>query len=156
MGIREVQENGQVRPEAIVQSSNGEDQLDRAGHEILGLLQRAASVAEKNSQHALGIAHKLSLELRAAEDHIKKLEAELQYYRERSSRAEEWLRQISAQIETQFPAPVVEAAVAKEPPREQSREQPRELPRQNGPDPYAAKPNGPEAYAPKKSDRRRT
>lgn len=141
MGIREVQENGQVRPEAIAASPN-EDQLDRAGQEILGLLQRAAGIAEKNSQHALGIAHKLSLELRAAEDHIKKLEAELQYYRERSSRAEEWLRQISAQIEVQFPAPVVEAA--KEPPR------------QNGPEAYASKQNGPEAYAPKKSDRRRT
>jgi hypothetical protein len=143
VGIREVQENGQGRPEAIVASSNGEDHLDRAGQEILGLLQRAAAVAEKNSQHALGIAHKLSLELRAAEDHIKKLEADLQYYKDRSSRAEEWLRQISAQIEMQFPAPI-EAIVNKEPPR------------QNGPEAYASKQNGPEAYAPKKSDRRRT
>ena len=144
VGISEVQENGQGRPEVIAASPNGEDQLDRAGQEILGLLQRAATVAEKNSQHALGIAHKLSLELRAAEDHIKKLEADLQYYKDRSSRAEEWLRQISAQIEMQFPAPVVEGAVAKEPPR------------QSGAEAYAAKQNGPEAYAPKKSDRRRT
>ena len=128
-----MQENGQGRPEAIVAAANGEDQLDRAGQEILGLLQRAAGIAEKNSQHALGIAHKLSLELRSAEDHIKKLEAELQYYRERSSRAEEWLRQISAQIEVQFPAPV-EAVASKEPARQ---------------------PNGPEAYAPKKQERRR-
>ena len=151
MGIREVQENGQGRPEVIAASQNGEDPLDRTGQEILGLLQRAAGIAEKNSQHALGIAHKLSLELRAAEDHIKKLEAELQYYRDRSSRAEDWLRQISSQIEVQFPAPT-EAVAAKEPPRELQRE----LPRPNGQEAYASKQNGPEAYAPKKSDRRRT
>jgi hypothetical protein len=133
VGISEVHENGQGRPEAIVASSNGEDQLDRAGQEILGLLQRAATVAEKNSQHALGIAHKLSLELRASEDHIKKLEAELQYYKDRSGRAEDWLRQISAQIEVQFPAPIAATA-----------------------DPEAPRQNGFEAYAPKKPDRRRS
>jgi hypothetical protein len=146
MGITEVQENGQGRPE-VVASANGADQLDRAGQEILGLLQRAAGIAEKNSQHALGIAHKLSLELRAAEDHIKKLESELQYYKDRSSRAEEWLRQISAQIEFQFPARA-EAAADREPPRQNGEPQ-----RLNGEPPGQ---DGPEAYAPKKSDRRRT
>lgn len=153
MGTKAVQENGQSRPDVIVASANGDDQLDRAGQEILGLLQRAAGIAEKNSQHALGIAHKLSLELRAAEDHIKKLEAELQYYRDRSHRAEEWLRQISAQIELQFPAPG-EAPAAKEPPRQNAPEA--YAAKQNGSEAYAVKPNGPEAYAPKKSDRRRT
>jgi hypothetical protein len=137
-GIRKVQENGQGRPEAVAPAPNGEDPLDRTGQEILGLLQRAASIAEKNSQHALGIAHKLSLELRAAEDHIKKLEAELQYYKDRSSRAEDWLRQISAQIEVQFPAPV-EVVSSKEPARQEP----------------ARQPNGPEAYAPKKQQERR-
>lgn len=128
-----MQENDQVRQEGNVPVPSRQDTLDKTGQEILGLLQRAAGVAEKNSQHALGIAHKLSLELRAAEDHIKKLESELQYYRERSSRAEEWLRQIASQIQTQFPAPVEDLASDEPPPR-----------------------SGPELYAPKKPDRRRS
>jgi hypothetical protein len=127
-----VQDNGQGRPEAVP-SLSGEDPLDQTGQEILELLQRAAGIAEKNSQQALGIAHKLSLELRSAEDHIKKLEAEVRYYKDRSGRAEEWLRQISAQIELHFPAPV-EHGSNKDPERQK----------------------GPEVYAPKKSDRRRT
>jgi len=128
-----VNENGANPPEAINSFPSEEDPLDRTGQAILGLLQRAAGIAEKNSQHALGVAHKLSLELRASEDHIKKLEAELQYYKDRCNRAEEWLRQISAQIEMRFPA-MGDELVGKEP----------------------ARPSGPEAYAPRKSDRRRT
>jgi len=127
-----VQENNQVRPEGNGPVPNGRDTLDTTGQEILGLLQRAAGMAEKNSQHALGIAHKLSLELRAAEDHIKKLESELQYYKDRSSRAEEWLRQIASQIQAQFPTPL-EEVTSNEPSHR----------------------NGPELYAPKKPDRRR-
>jgi cell fate (sporulation/competence/biofilm development) regulator YmcA (YheA/YmcA/DUF963 family) len=36
---------------------------------------------------------------RAAEDRIAELEAEVQHYREKSERAEDWLRQISTEIE---------------------------------------------------------
>jgi hypothetical protein len=128
-----VKENGQDGPENAVQFPINEDPLDRTGQEILGLLQRAAGIAEKNSQQALGIAHKLSLELRAAEDHIKKLESELQYYKDRSNRAEEWLRQISSQIELRFPASG-DGPPHKEPNRQ----------------------NGPDIFAPKKPERRRT
>ena len=81
---------------------NGGDPIDSAGHDILDLLQRAASVSEANSQHALGIAHKLSLQLRAAEDRIKGLEADVQYYRDLADRAEKWLHQVSVEIEQQF------------------------------------------------------
>ena len=81
---------------------NGDDPLDTTGYSILGLLQRAAGMAEENSQHALGIAHKLSLQLRAAEDRIKGLEADVQYYRDRADRAEKWLHEISIEIEQQF------------------------------------------------------
>ena len=81
---------------------NGGDTIDSAGQDILGLLQRAASVAEENSQHALGIAHNLSLQLRAAEDRIKDLEADVQHYRDRADYAEKWLHQVSVEIERQF------------------------------------------------------
>ena len=41
----------------------------------------------------------LSSQLRAAEDRIAELEAEVLQYRERAERAEKWLRKISTEIE---------------------------------------------------------
>ena len=84
----------------------GGDPLDSAGQTILGLLHRAAGMAEENSQHALGVAHKLSLQLRAAEDRITDLEADVRHYQDRADRAEKWLYQISAEIEQRFFKPV--------------------------------------------------
>jgi hypothetical protein len=68
----------------------------------LGLLQQAAIMAQEDSQHALGVAHKLSLQLRSAEDRIKDLEADVRHYRERADRAEKWLHKISLEIEERF------------------------------------------------------
>ena len=70
-----------------------------AGQAILKLLHRAAGAAEANSRQALETAQKLSSQLRAAEDRIAELEAEVQHYREKSERAEEWLSKISMEIE---------------------------------------------------------
>ena len=50
------------------------DTLDRAGQEILSKLQRAASIAEQNSQHAVALAHQVSMQLRVAEDNVARLE----------------------------------------------------------------------------------
>jgi hypothetical protein len=58
-------------------AKSGADQLDKAGQSILHLLHRAAGVAEENSRHTLGTAQKLSHQLRAAEDRIAELEAEV-------------------------------------------------------------------------------
>ena len=80
-------------------TSNGASQLDSAGQAILKLLHRAAGAAEANSRQALETAQKLSSQLRAAEDRITDLEAEVQHYREKSERAEEWLSKISTEIE---------------------------------------------------------
>ncbi len=63
-------------PEAKKAAPDRADQLDKAGETILGLLHKAAGVAEANSQHALEMAQKLSHQLRAAEDRIAELEAE--------------------------------------------------------------------------------
>jgi len=97
-------ENHPVELEAVIPSSNDDDTVNRTGQTILGLLQRAAGAAEKNTQHAIGIAHRLSRELQASEDHIRKVETELRYYKDRCERAEEWLRQISLQFGERFPA----------------------------------------------------
>ena len=48
------------------------------------LLHKAAGVAEANSQQALDMAQKLSHQLRAAEDRIAELEADVETYQEQS------------------------------------------------------------------------
>jgi hypothetical protein len=65
------------------------DQLDKAGQTILRLLQKAAGVAEANSHHALEMAQKLSHQLRAAENRIAELEAEVGIYQDKADRAEQ-------------------------------------------------------------------
>jgi TATA-binding protein-associated factor Taf7 len=79
-------------------ASKDADQLDSAGQAILKLLHKAAGAAEAHSRQALETAQKLSSQLRAAEDRIAELEAEVHHYREKSERAEEWLRKIFMEI----------------------------------------------------------
>ena len=85
--------------------SDDHDPLDKAGQSIMGLLQQAATTAKENCGHALRVAHGLSLQLRAAEDQIKALEAELCHFQARSMRAENWLQRISREIEAKFLEP---------------------------------------------------
>ena len=78
------------------------DQLDKAGQTILSLLHKAAGVAEENSRHALDTAQKLSRQLRAAEDRIAELEAEVDLYRDKADRAEQWLHKVYTEIDERF------------------------------------------------------
>jgi hypothetical protein len=48
------------------------------------------------------VAQKLSHQLRAAEDRIAELEAEVDTYREKADRAEQWLHRVYTEIENQF------------------------------------------------------
>jgi hypothetical protein len=89
-------------PAASTETPDGVDQVDKAGQTILGLLHKAAGVAEANSQHALEMAQKLSHQLRAAEDRITELEAEVGMYREKADRAEQWLHRVYTEIEDRF------------------------------------------------------
>jgi hypothetical protein len=103
-------------------ASNDADQLDRAGQTILKLLHKAAGVAEANSQHALEMAQKLSHQLRAAENRIAELEAEVEIYQEKSERAELWLHKIYMEIEDRFRRqPDVRSVVAGPPQRPAAR-----------------------------------
>ena len=77
-------------------------QVDKAGQTILQLLNKAADVAEQNSRHAIDTAQRLSHQLRAAEDRIAELEAEVAAYRERAERAEQWLHRVHTEIEDRF------------------------------------------------------
>jgi hypothetical protein len=80
-------------------ASEDASQLDSAGQAILKLLHKAADAVEANSRRALETAQHLSSQLHAAQDRIAGLEAELQLYREKADRAEEWLNKISVEIE---------------------------------------------------------
>jgi molecular chaperone GrpE (heat shock protein) len=78
------------------------DQLDKAGQTILSLLHKAAGAAEENSRHALDTAQKLSHQLRTAEDRIAELEAEVELYRDKADRAEQWLHKVYTEIDERF------------------------------------------------------
>jgi chromosome segregation ATPase len=47
----------------------------------------------------MSLAHKLSMELRAAEDRAHQMVAEVEHWRDRAARAEQWLRTIQQEIE---------------------------------------------------------
>ena len=83
-------------------SAPANDQLDTAGQTILQLIHRAAGFAEENIRHALEMAQKLSDQLRGAEDRIAELEADLDRYREKANRAEQWLHRVYTEIEDRF------------------------------------------------------
>jgi predicted nucleic acid-binding Zn-ribbon protein len=63
-------------------------------------------VAEAADDRAMTMAHKLSIELRAAEDRISHLEAEIDRLEVRATRAEQWLKVIKKEIEDKLIAPM--------------------------------------------------
>ena len=79
--------------------------MEEAGEAIIGKLQKAADLSNENCDRAMKLAHKLSMELRAAEDRINQLEAEVELLRDRAVRAERWLQIIQKEIEEKLIAP---------------------------------------------------
>ena len=65
-------------------------------------LHQAAGVAEARYQQAMESTDKLSAQLRSAEDQIKELEARVRHHEGMADRAEDWLYQISLEIEEKF------------------------------------------------------
>jgi predicted nucleic acid-binding Zn-ribbon protein len=86
----------------VVDFPSGTDSLDRAGKDVLVRVQRAATTAEQQVQHALGFAREAAMQLKVAEDKIAKLQAEIWGYKDRAERAEQWLGHISQEIEQAF------------------------------------------------------
>ena len=80
-------------------------QVEEAGQAIVAKIQRAAELANENCDRAMKSAHKLAMELRAAEDRINKLEADVQVFRERAARAEGWLQTIHQENEQKLITP---------------------------------------------------
>lgn len=89
-------------PQPREQRASEGDPLDRSGQAIVSMLEEAVDVAKQNCERAMDIAHKLSLQLRAAEDRIAQLEGDVRHYQERASRAEKWMQRIQSEIEDRF------------------------------------------------------
>jgi len=94
-----------IAPATKATASYDTSELDSAGEAILKLLHKAADVADANSRQAFDTAQKLANQLREAEDQIAELQAEVQRYRDRSERAEQWLRRIYKDIEDRLSQP---------------------------------------------------
>jgi hypothetical protein len=75
---------------------------DDSGRTIVALLQRAAEMAKDDCARAMDLAHKLSFQLRAAEERARELEAEAAHFRDRAARAEAWLLRIHNEVESTF------------------------------------------------------
>jgi hypothetical protein len=75
---------------------------DDAGHDIIALLQKAADMAKQDCDRAMDLAHKLSSQLRAAEERAREFEAEAIHFRDRAERAEDWLAHIHSHVEKIF------------------------------------------------------
>jgi hypothetical protein len=80
--------------------------VDEVGHRLVALLREAANISAENVERAMTMAHKASMELRAAEDRIAQLEAEIERLRDRAARAERWLATIKQEIEEKLIAPM--------------------------------------------------
>ena len=78
---------------------------DEAGQAVIAQIQKAAQLANENCDRAMALAHKLAMQLRAAEDKITQLEAEVALCRDRATRAEGWLQTIHSEIEQKLIAP---------------------------------------------------
>jgi len=91
--------------DSVIPFPNNGDPLDKAGQAACTLVQQAAAMAEEKAQHIMGVAHKLALQLRAAEDRLAALQSEANHYRERADRAEKWLHRIALEIQHKFFAP---------------------------------------------------
>jgi hypothetical protein len=103
-------ENSADIPEVVKFEPKGSPRTDftpveEAGQAIVAKIQRAAELANENCDRTMRLAHKLAMELRAAEDRINQLEREVQLFRERAARAEHWLQAIHKEIEEKLIVP---------------------------------------------------
>ena len=102
---------GQDRAEIIEQvvkfppKQQSGNPADEAGQAVVAQIQKAAELANENCDRAMALAHKLAMQLRAAEDRITQLEAEVALFRDRATRAEGWLQTIHSEIEQKLIAP---------------------------------------------------
>ena len=91
-----------IVPFAPSSKGHADATVDDSGNGIIALLQRAAEMAKEDCARAMDLAHKLASELRGSEARISQIEKELAYFRDRASRAEEWLLRIHNEVQNTF------------------------------------------------------
>jgi hypothetical protein len=79
-----------------------DDQVDKSGQAIISLLDQAARTAKEDCDRAFELAHKLSLQLREAEDRATALQSQIEHFQERALKAENWMLRIYKEIEERF------------------------------------------------------
>ena len=82
-----------------------DDPTDQSGRQVVAMLQQATNLSNENCDRAMSLAHKLSIQLRAAEDRINQLQADVEHFQHRAAHAENWLRVIEKEIEKKLLAP---------------------------------------------------
>jgi hypothetical protein len=82
------------------------DPLEQSGLAIVAMLQEAAELSNDTCEHAEALADELSRDLRAAEDRINQLEAEIKHFHDRAARAESWLHLIRKELDEKLIAPM--------------------------------------------------
>jgi hypothetical protein len=111
VGVRREVAMGQDRSEITEQvvkfppKQQSGNPADEAGQAVIAQIRKAAELANENCDRAMALAHKLAMQLRATEDRITQLEAEVVLFRDRATRAEGWLQTIHSEIEQKLIAP---------------------------------------------------
>jgi predicted nucleic acid-binding Zn-ribbon protein len=83
-----------------------DESIDQAGQSLLALIKDAANFSKESIERAMTMAHRVSHELRAAEERIRQLEADIKHLESRAMRAEQWLEVIKNEIEVKLVAPM--------------------------------------------------
>jgi hypothetical protein len=76
--------------------------IDQSGAGILALIQKSADHTNETCDRALSMAHKLALELRAAEERADRLQAQVEQLESDARKAAQWMAQIQNQISEKF------------------------------------------------------
>ena len=79
---------------------------DEAGEALIAMLHEAARLANENRRRLTNLVDDLSRQMQAAEDRIVQLEHDLEHFRGRAARAEEWLLVIEKEIEQRLTGPM--------------------------------------------------
>jgi hypothetical protein len=83
-------------------SKGGANLADDSGLTIIALLQKAADLAKEDCARVMDVAHKLSYQVRTAEERTHEAEAEAAHFRERATCAEGWMLRIREEVEQTF------------------------------------------------------
>jgi hypothetical protein len=93
-------------PVGVTPQGHADDAIDQSGDVIVAMLQKAAELSNEERTRSRTVANELSRLIRLTQDRINELEIEVEYFRNRASRAETWLQRIQREIEQKLIAPL--------------------------------------------------